>query len=164
MVYHEQQTSSKKMFFLSVQKSHQSRYNITMKATKQHIKKIYQALLTSKVKYLTADMLAEQIGIYPELINDACALFNPLVTMDPTFNLLDLIDDVKHYVQTLPTTRREPSTLPKKRDIESYGSFVAFIYEKMTIAGIVDKAIILSDTDLKLAKKLIQNELKARKK
>ncbi len=135
-----------------------------MKATKQHIKKIYQALLTSKLKYLTAEMLAQHIGIYPELILDASAIFNPLISMDPTFNMLELLPQFKQYVDTLSTTKKPANKLPQKKDLQTYASFVAFIYEKMTLAGIVDKAIVLSDADLKLAKKLIQNELKARKK
>jgi hypothetical protein len=45
-----------------------------------------------------------------------------------------------------------------------YDNFSEFVYQKMTMAGIVDKSVQLSDKDLKIAKKLILNELKNRKK
>jgi hypothetical protein len=45
-----------------------------------------------------------------------------------------------------------------------YENFSDFVYQKMTMAGIVDKSLQLSDKDLKMAKKLIVNELKSRKK
>jgi hypothetical protein len=47
---------------------------------------------------------------------------------------------------------------------KQFASFSEFVYDKMTLAGIVDKNMVLSDKDLKLAKKLIQTELKSRKK
>jgi hypothetical protein len=45
-----------------------------------------------------------------------------------------------------------------------YVNFSDFIYQKMTMGGIVDKSMQLSEKDLKIAKKLIINELKSRKK
>jgi hypothetical protein len=129
---------------------------------KQIILKIQQALSATTQKYVTAEMLSQSIGIYPDVINGVLSMFNPVVTLDVTYNLLDLLPELNQYLGnaksvTVKRNRPENKSLP-------YTSFAEFVYQKMTIAGIVDKNIQLADKDLKLAKKLIQNELKSRKK
>jgi hypothetical protein len=89
-------------------------------------------------------------------------MFNPVVTLDVTFNLLELLPSLNQYLGNakaviVKRNRTTNKALP-------YTSFAEFVYQKMTMAGIVDKSIQLADKDLKLAKKLIQNELKSRKK
>lgn len=131
-------------------------------ATRSVYQKIYQTLSSTSQKYVTSEMLAQSIGIYPDVINEALSLFNPVVTLDMTFNVLELVPDLQRYLgasHALTTRRQKPSVKPLP-----YQSFADFVYEKMTIAGIVDKNIQLSDKELKLAKKLIQLELKSRKK
>jgi hypothetical protein len=129
---------------------------------KQIILKIQQALSATTQKYVTAEMLSQSIGIYPDVINGVLSMFNPVVTLDVTYNLLDLLPELNQYLGnaksvTVKRNRPENKSLP-------YTSFAEFVYQKMTIAGIVDKNIQLADKELKLAKKLIQNELKSRKK
>ncbi len=124
--------------------------------------KIYQALSTTSQKYVTSEMLAQSIGIYPDVINDALSLFNPVVTLDATFNLLELVPLLEAHLGSnksvkSKTHRASPTVLP-------YVNFSDFIYQKMTVGGIVDKSMQLSEKDLKIAKKLITNELKSRKK
>ncbi len=129
---------------------------------KQIILKIQQALSATAQKYVTAEMLSQSIGIYPDVINEALSMFNPVVTLDVTYNLLDLLPELNQYLgnsKSVTVKRNRPVTKPLP-----YTSFAEFVYQKMTIAGIVDKNIQLADKDLKLAKKLIQNELKSRKK
>jgi hypothetical protein len=124
--------------------------------------KIQQALSSTSQKYVTAEMLSQSIGIYPDVINEALSMFNPVVTLDVTFNLLELLPDLNQYLGNAKLV-----TVKRNRSVQKslpYTSFTEFVYQKMTMAGIVDKSIQLSDKDLKLAKKLIQNELKSRKK
>jgi hypothetical protein len=124
--------------------------------------KIYQALLATSQKYVTSEMLSQSIGIYPDVINDALSLFNPVVTLDVTFNVLELLPAIKQHLGSataVSTKKQRPPSKPLP-----FTTFSDFVYEKMTMAGIVDRNIQLSEKDLKLAKKLIQNELKARKK
>lgn len=130
--------------------------------TRQTYQKIYQALSSTSHKYVTAEMLAQTIGIYPDVINEAMSLFNPVVTLDVTFNLLELLPALTAHLgsaKAVTVKRHRPTSKPLP-----YQNFSDFIYQKMTISGIVDKNIQLSDKDLRLAKKLIQNELKSRKK
>ncbi|MBM3909359.1 MAG: hypothetical protein FJ352_01120 [Firmicutes bacterium] len=129
---------------------------------KQIYLKIQQALSSTSQKYVTAEMLSQSIGIYPDVINEALSMFNPVVTLDVTFNLLELLPDLNQYLGNAKLV-----TMKRNRSVQKslpYTSFAEFVYQKMTMAGIVDKSIQLSDKDLKLAKKLIQNELKSRKK
>lgn len=124
--------------------------------------KIQQALSSTSQKYVTAEMLSQSIGIYPDVINEALSMFNPVVTLDVTYNLLELLPDLNQYLgnaKAVSVKRNKSVGKPLP-----YPNFADFVYQKMTIAGIVDKSISLSEKDLKLAKKLIQNELKSRKK
>jgi NADH/NAD ratio-sensing transcriptional regulator Rex len=125
-------------------------------------KKIYQVLLTAEKKHFTADMLALSIGIYADVINDALSFFNPLVKLDTDFNLLELLPLLENHLGSnknikQKTHRQTMLNLP-------YASFSEFVYQKMTMAGMVDKSAELSTKDLKMAKKLISIELKNRKK
>jgi hypothetical protein len=124
--------------------------------------KIYQGLSTTSQKYVTSEMLAQSIGIYADVINDALSLFNPVVTLDVTFNLLEILPLLATHLGSNKSVRQKNHR--SSSTILPYDSFSDFVYQKMTMAGIVDKSLQLSEKDLKLAKKLIQNELKVRKK
>jgi hypothetical protein len=125
--------------------------------------KIYDALVTSQQKYMTSEMLAQVIGLYPDVINEALSLFNPVVTLDITFNLKELLPQLEDYLKASKPMITKRNRAPKINE-KTYDTFSAFVYEKMTISGIVDKNIILTDKELRLAKRIISAELKGRKK
>jgi len=54
-------------------------------------------------------------------------------------------------------------SLITKKETAPYNSVVDFIYEKMTFGGIVDKTLVLKDGDLRMIKRLANDELKARR-
>ncbi len=137
------------------------RYNKNMK--KSTYQKMLNALLGASQKYVNADMLAQMIGIYPDVINEAMSLFNPVVTLDVTFNLKELIPQLEMYLQSAKLSLTKRNRAPKIQE-KTFATLGEFVYEKMTISGIVDKNSILSDRDLRLAKKIITQELKSRKK
>jgi NADH/NAD ratio-sensing transcriptional regulator Rex len=116
-----------------------------MKANKALYKKIYFGLMDSAFKYVTAENLSQSLGIYPEIIAMAMAKFDPLITMDVEANLMGLLPELEDYLK-----------LPNRKPV--------VIEEKGEIGGIVDKSIVLSEEDLKVAKQLIQDELNKRKK
>ena len=128
------------------------------------LKKYLSALSKIKAKYVTAERLSRVVGIYPEVINETLSYFNPMVNMDYKFNLLDLVPEMKKFVEKKEEAKK-PSTAPvvKKGDVDVYNSVSEFIYRKMTYNGIVDKNAYLSDKDLKLLKRLIAEEQKRRK-
>lgn len=128
------------------------------------VKKYLLALTKSKKKYVTSESLSLTVGVYPEVINETLSYFNPMVNMDYKFNLLDLVPEMKKFVEKKEEAKK-PSTAPvvKKGDVDVYNSVSEFIYRKMTYNGIVDKNAYLSDKDLKLLKRLIGEEQKRRK-
>ena len=129
------------------------------------VKKYLLALTKSKKKYVTSESLSLTVGVYPEVINETLSYFNPMVNMDYKFNLLDLVPDMKKFVEKKEEAKKPQPTGPaiKKGDVNAYNSVSEFLYKKMTYNGIVDKNAYLSDKDLKLLKRLIAEEQKRRK-
>ena len=118
-----------------------------------------------KAKYITSERLAHIIGIYPEVINENLSFFDPMIMMDYTFNLLELVPAIKKFIED-KENKRAPVPKPvvvKRNEVDLYESYFDFIYKKLTIGGMIDKSAELSDKDLKILKKLITEELANRK-
>ena len=129
-------------------------------------KKYLSALNRSKHKYVTAEKLSREVGLYPEIISQDLSIFEPTLMMDPSFNLKELIPPLEEYI-----TKKEEKKAPtnkveavRKTDLAKYDSVSDFVYQKMTFGGIVDKTCYLSDKDLRALKKLVSEELARRKK
>ncbi len=136
------------------------------KITKTMLKKYASAIKRDKRKVVTCEMLSTIIGVYPEVIAEHLAMFDPMIRMDYSYNLKDLLSEMEKHLAVL---ENESNKLPKpervsKKEIDRYGSLAMFIFEKMTTGGIVDRNASLSDHDLKLLKKLIVREEAERKK
>ena len=134
------------------------------------LKKYLSAMSKIKKKYVTADRLSKEVGIYPEVINDTLSYFDPMVNMDYEYNLLDLIPQIKEYIEEVEEAKakeKKPAVnkpVARKSDVSKYTSVGDFIYQKMTIGGMLDKYMQLTDNDLKTLKKLIVEEQQSRKK
>ena len=118
-----------------------------------------------KAKYITSERLAHIIGIYPEVINENLSFFDPMIMMDYTFNLLELVPAIKKFIED-KENKRAPVPKPvvvKRNEVDLYESYFDFIYKKLTIGGMIDKSAELSDKDLRILKKLITDELANRK-
>ena len=118
-----------------------------------------------KAKYITSERLSRIIGIYPEVINENLSFFAPIIMMDYTYNLLELVPDIKKFIEA-KETKRNPVPKPvmvKKNEVDMYDSYFDFIYKKLTIGGMIDWSAKLSDKDLRILKKLISDELANRK-
>ena len=118
-----------------------------------------------KAKYITSERLAHIIGIYPEVINENLSFFDPMIMMDYTFNLLELVPAIKKFIED-KENKRAPVPKPvvvKRNEVDLYESYFDFIYKKLTIGGMIDKSAELTDKDLKILKKLITDELASRK-
>lgn len=130
------------------------------------LKKYLVAMTKMKKKYITADSLSRVLGVYPEIINENLSFFDPMINMDYEYNLLELVPQIKNYISEKeenkkPAVARE---LVTKKVVHEFNSIGDFLYQKMTIGGLLDKNITLSDKDLRILKKLIAEEQKARKK
>ena len=129
------------------------------------VKKYLVALTKVKKKYVTSESLSLTVGVYPEVINETLSYFNPMVNMDYKFNLLELVPDMKDWINKKEEAKKPavPNQNVKKGDVNAFNSVSDFIYRKMTYNGIVDKNAYLSDKDLKLLKRIIAEEQKRRK-
>ena len=118
-----------------------------------------------KAKYITPERLSRVVGVYPEIICETLSYFEPMLKMDPDYNLLVLVPAIKEYINDLeekkvPVERHETIN---KREIDEYEDVVDFIYKKMSVGGIIDRGAVLSDKDLRIIKRLASEELQKRK-
>lgn len=123
-------------------------------------KKYLSAIEGSKKKYLTTEALSRTMGIYPEVIAEQLSYFEPMLAMDPSYDLKDLIPAINAYIEE-EESKKEKKEIVKvsKKDLDGYKSVADFVYKKMTFNGLVDRNASLSEHDLKALKKLVQNEL-----
>ena len=131
------------------------------------IKKYLNAILKLNKKYVTTERLSKVVGVYPEIINDHLSYFEPMLAMDPEYNLMELVPTLKKFLVEKEENKnnnlvRNPSIY--KKDLDQYESINDFIYKKMTsVGGLLDRNIVLSDQDLRMLKKLISEEQAFRK-
>ena len=122
-------------------------------------KKYLSAINGSKRKHLTCEGLSLYMGIYPEIIARDLSEFEPMLDMDPTFNLRELTQALENYIEEQSKEKKEPRIAVKKAEVSQYKSVADFVYNKMTIGGLVDRNIPLSEKDLKLLRHLVNQEL-----
>ncbi len=129
------------------------------------LKKYLQAISKSKAKYITTERLSKIVGVYPEVIAQNLSFFNPMITMDPSYNIKELIPDIQAYINEIeekktPVVHQEAIT---RKVLDNFESIHDFLYKKMSIGGIIDKNAYLDDKDLRILKKLITEEQLRRK-
>lgn len=132
------------------------------------LKKYVNGILKLKKKYVNSERLSKIVGVYPEIINENLSYFEPTLMMDPDYNLLELLPKIKEYIVMKEEEKANTlvkRTTVKKKEIAQYESVSDFVYKKMTIAGgLLDKNANLTDKDLEALKKLINEELRKRRK
>lgn len=130
------------------------------------VKKYLTAILKLNRKYVTSERLSRVVGVYPEVINETLSYFEPTIKMDPEFNLMELVPVLKEFIKEREDNKNAPKAPAiKKKQVSEYESIADFIYKKMTFAGgLLDRNAYLSDTDLRILKRLIKDELENRKK
>ena len=118
-----------------------------------------------KAKYITAERLSRIVGVYPEVINQTLSFFDPMIVMDYEYNLLELVPSMKKFIEA-KESKKAPANRPvavKKNEVDLYDGYYDFIYKKLTHGGMIDKTAELTDKDLKILRKLINEELTNRK-
>ena len=128
------------------------------------LKKYVLALKKMKRKYVSSELLSKEVGIYPEVINETISFFDPMVTLDYQYNLMDLLPQMEEYlgdsgVNKTKTTSKTKTYEPKVNQI----TLSDYIYQKLTIGGFLDRNRVFTDAELKEMKSLIIEEQKSRK-
>ena len=130
----------------------------------QTLKKYLNALSKIRGKYVTAERLSRSVGVYPEIICENLSYFEPTLMLDNSFNLLEIVPDIKKYIvdeeEKKANNLLAKKELVTKKQIEGYDSIPDFIYKKMTNGlGLVDREALLSEKDLRVLKRLVNDEL-----
>lgn len=130
------------------------------------IKKYLNGILKINKKYVTSERLSRYVGVYPDIINGHLSYFEPMLNMDPDFNLMEIVPKLKEYIISKEENKNTLIKKPpvRKNNLMEYESIQDFIYKKLTFGGVVDRNAQLSDMDLRILKKLIQAEQNKRKK
>lgn len=130
------------------------------------IKKYLNGILKINKKYVTSERLSRYVGVYPDIINGHLSYFEPMLNMDPDFNLMEIVPKLKEYIVSKEENKNTLIKKPpvRKNNLLEYESIQDFIYKKLTFGGVVDRNAQLSDMDLRILKKLIQEEQNKRKK
>lgn len=132
------------------------------------LKKYLVSLSKIKAKYVTADRLSRVVGVYPEIINENLSYFEPTLMLDNSFNLLELVPNIKKYIneeEEKKAAKAVKKDFITRKNLEEFDSIPDFLYKKMTNGlGLVDRQANLSDRDLRALKRLINEELARRKK
>lgn len=132
---------------------------------KTQAKKYLSFIKNTNKRCLTCDQLSRHIGIYPEIIAEQLSFFEPMLAMDPDYDLKDLIPSIENYISSLETKKHKSSDISVvKKTTSKYKDVNDFIYQKMTIGGFIDRSIKLNETDLKILRKLINSQLDEYKK
>jgi len=133
------------------------------------IKRALSALKKKNKKYVTIDMLSKWVGVYPDVLADDLVFFEPLIRMDTSINMNDLVPAIEEYLAgDKKEEEKEPKpkrVVAKKKDLLDYESIGDFVYKKMAGAGgLVSPSASLSDQDLAILARLVKEEQAKRKK
>ena len=134
--------------------------------TKAEVKRIIGALKRTNKKVVSLEVLSRLVGIYPDIIADVLAYFEPMIRMDPSINCKDLLPDLEKYVEAplTPNKPKEKRVVVKSSEVSEFASFSDFVYRKMTsVGGLIDPSYVLTEKDIKILEKLLKEE-KARRK
>ena len=128
--------------------------------TKTLAKKYLSAIKGAKKKHLTSDALGRLMGIYPDIVREQLSFFEPLITMDMDYDTHDVIPLIEDYLEKLEEKKEPVERIVIRKDkIDEYDGLADFVYKKFTIGGLVDKNITLSEVDLKVLKRIVNDEL-----
>ena len=137
------------------------------KPTKAEVQRILGALKRSKKKVVDLEALSRLMGRYPDVLADTLSYFEPMIRMDPSINVRDLVPEMDAYLEAplKPKSEKPKKLAVRKSEVAKYSSIGEFVYRKMTsVGGLVDPSIRLSDTDLRILEKLVEAETKKRQK
>ncbi len=128
--------------------------------TKTLAKKYLSAIKSSKKKHLSCEALGREMALYSDVVREQLSFFEPLITMDLDYDCHDLVNQIEEYIESLEEKKTPNERIVIRKDkLNEYSSIGDFVYKKFTIGGLVDRGITLSEVDLKVLKKLVNEEL-----
>lgn len=135
------------------------------------LRRIKAVLEKKQKKYVTLDMLSRWVGLYSDVILDELVYFDPMVRMDTSMNMMDLLPTIQEYLKNIDNNNKvirekKPKRAPvKKKELLEYKSIGDFVYHKMAgPGGLVSPSSELNDHDLRVLELLVKQEISKRKK
>lgn len=134
------------------------------------LRRIKAVLEKKQKKYVTLDMLSRWVGLYSDVILDELVYFDPMVRMDTSMNMMDLLPAIQKYLKDVDENNKvirenKPKRAPvRKKELLEYKSIGDFVYHKMAgPGGLVSPSIELNDHDLRVLELLVKKEINKRK-
>jgi hypothetical protein len=132
------------------------------------IKRISAPLRKSSKKYVSLDMLSKMVGLYSDVLADDLEYFEPLIRMDASLNMKDLLPAMDQFIAEEEKGKvvepKAPRVIARQSELDLYPSIASFVYTKMTSAGgLVDPSYKLNDHDLHVLQKLVNREVAKRR-
>lgn len=132
---------------------------------KTQAKKYLSFIKNTNKRCLTCDQLSRHIGIYPEIIAEQLSFFEPMLAMDPDYDLKDLVPAIEKYIDDLENSKpKKQKNNDLKKKAKQYKNVSDFVYQKLSIGGLIDRSATLNEEDLKVLRKLVNEELDSFKK
>ncbi len=135
------------------------------------LRRIKAVLEKKQKKYVTLDMLSKYVGLYPDVIAEELLYFEPMVKMDPSLNMMDILPSINEFLREIDEENKaKRESKPKrqiirKKELLEYKSIGDFIYRKMAgPGGLVSPSLELNDHDLRILELLVKKETATRKK
>jgi hypothetical protein len=137
------------------------------KPATSRIKRISAPLRKSSKKYISLEMLSKMVGLYSDVLADDLEYFEPLIRMDASLNMKDLLPKMDAFIAEEEKDKavepKAPRIIARKSEIDLYPNIASFVYQKMTSAGgLVDPSFKLNDHDLHVLQKLVSREVSKR--
>jgi hypothetical protein len=134
---------------------------------KTTIRKVIATLKKSKLKYVPLSRLSRMMGLYSDVLGNELVYFEPMIKLDPEIDIRPLLPKLEEYVAPAPKDPEAPKekrVVVSKKELSEYKSIGDFVYKKFTsVGGLVERTTNLSDEDLHILLKLVNNEVAARK-
>lgn len=135
------------------------------------LRRIKAVLEKKQKKYVTLDMLSRYVGLYPDIVSDELLYFNPMVKMDTSLNMMDILPLINEYLSSIDEQNKiNREAKPKrqavrKKELLEYKTIGDFVYHKMAgPGGLISPSAELNDHDLRVLELLVKKETAARKK
>jgi len=129
------------------------------------LKRYASSIRKFKSSEVTVEDLAKKINVYPEVITNCLSYFEPMLMMDLSFNLKELLPQMEKFIEESSVNNEAVSPVYKldKEELKKYASINDFVFKKLTVNGQVNMEAYLSDKDLVSLSELIKKEQKRRK-
>ena len=132
-----------------------------MSISKTNVKKYLKIITETKKKVFTCDDLSKISGVKVEVLRNEFLDFYPLIGLEINYDLHSLVPALETYLTKLEKVPVKKRVVVRNKTLKKYKTFVDYIYKKMTFSGgMLDSGYVLSIEDVKILKKLLNNEEK----